>query len=96
MDNQNKEQVINKLTFGNKNKFTFKLGLKKLNQESLFFPHLHKYEGGKYQFETGGVGVTSKGRITTTSKGNIKVLEIQGVGVALRSKNDIEYDQESH
>jgi hypothetical protein len=74
-----------------KKKFTFKLGLKNLNLESLFFPHLQKYEGGKYQFETGGAGATSKGRVATTSKGNIKVLEIQGAGVALRrSKNDIE------
>lgn len=76
MDNQNKEQVINKQTFGEKNKFTFKFGLKQLNLESFFLPHLQKYEGGKYQFEIRGVGATSKGGITTTSRRSIKVLEI--------------------
>jgi hypothetical protein len=37
---------------------------------------LQKYEGGKYQFEIGGARATLKGRIITTSRGIIKVLEI--------------------
>jgi hypothetical protein len=68
MDNQNEEQVINKQTFGEKNKFSFKLGLKQLNLESFFLPHLQKY--------IGGAGATSKGGIATTSRGSIKVLQI--------------------
>jgi hypothetical protein len=77
MDNQNKDQVINKQTFGEKNKFTFKLGLKRLNLESFFLPHLQKYERGKYQFEIGGARATLKGEITTTSRGSKRYLKYE-------------------
>jgi len=49
MDNQNKEQVINKQTFGKKKKqIHLQAWLLKVVFGKLALPTLQKYEGGKY------------------------------------------------
>jgi len=51
--------------------------------------------GGEYQFETRGRTTSSRGRITTTSRGCIKVFEIGGMrATSRRSKSCIEKEHE--